>query len=245
MPARVVAHAGIKGSSASRRRFSSACLALVALLAGCGSELAVTAEVSPSAAPTLTVEPTPQPTPRPTPEPTPQPTATAEPTPEPVALPAGAITATDAAGRVGEWVTVCGTVMTANYAIDSGGQPTFLNLDLPYPDHVLTLIVWAEDRWMYPTGPEEAFAPPAQVCAEGTVETYNGRPQVVPLGPITLAQDWVTTTGSGFDVDCSGIDDPEVAQICWDITADYYDFLEEMGQDAMDDWYDTYDPYAP
>jgi hypothetical protein len=46
-------------------------------------------------------------------------------------LAADTLTAQDAAAHVGETATVCGTIVSANYAVKSKGQPTFLNFDKP------------------------------------------------------------------------------------------------------------------
>jgi hypothetical protein len=43
------------------------------------------------------------------------------------------ITAAEAKDHVGEVRTVCGKVVSTHYASGSKGQPTFLNLDEPYP----------------------------------------------------------------------------------------------------------------
>ena len=48
------------------------------------------------------------------------------------------ITATEAKDHVGEVRTVCGLVVSTHYATGSKGQPTFLNLDEPYPKEVFT-----------------------------------------------------------------------------------------------------------
>jgi hypothetical protein len=50
------------------------------------------------------------------------------------------------ASHVGETATVCGTVASANYAVRTKGQPTFLNLDKAYPNHVFTIVVWGSER---------------------------------------------------------------------------------------------------
>jgi hypothetical protein len=49
------------------------------------------------------------------------------------------ITAAEAKDHVGEVRTVCGKVASARYAAQSKGQPTFLNLDEPYPKEVFTI----------------------------------------------------------------------------------------------------------
>jgi hypothetical protein len=44
------------------------------------------------------------------------------------------LTAAEAKDHVGETATVCGSVVSTRYASSTKGQPTFLNLDKPYPN---------------------------------------------------------------------------------------------------------------
>jgi hypothetical protein len=44
------------------------------------------------------------------------------------------ITATQARDHVGERATVCGAVVSTHYAASTHGNPTFINLDKPYPN---------------------------------------------------------------------------------------------------------------
>ena len=43
-------------------------------------------------------------------------------------------------------LTVCGIVASAHYAASSKGQPTFVNLDKPYPNQIFTVLIWGSDR---------------------------------------------------------------------------------------------------
>ena len=56
------------------------------------------------------------------------------------------MTAAEAKNHVGENPTVCGKVVSARFAKDSKGQPTFLNLDEPYPRQIFTIVVWGSNR---------------------------------------------------------------------------------------------------
>lgn len=42
----------------------------------------------------------------------------------------------DAAKYIGQQKTVCGTVASAHFAAKTKGQPTFINLDKPYPNQI-------------------------------------------------------------------------------------------------------------
>jgi len=48
------------------------------------------------------------------------------------------LTAAEAKDHVGETATVCGNVVSTRYAASTKGQPTFLNLDKPYPNQIFT-----------------------------------------------------------------------------------------------------------
>jgi hypothetical protein len=56
------------------------------------------------------------------------------------------LTAAEAKNHVGEKATVCGTVASTHCAEKSKGQPTFLNLDEPYPKQIFTIVIWGKDR---------------------------------------------------------------------------------------------------
>jgi hypothetical protein len=147
-----------------------------------------TARTTPTATPPPTARPTPAPTPKPTPVavPTEAPVATAVPvaTPTPVppmAFPAGFVSASEAIGYVGQVATVCGTVVSANYAVTSNGSPTFLNLDKPYQTRVFAIVIWPEHRASFGGAPESAFFG-ARVCIRGRVSDYKGIAQVESAG---------------------------------------------------------------
>src|SRR5581483_6507964 len=52
------------------------------------------------------------------------------------------VSAIEAKSHVGERAEVCGKVAGARYAKSAKGQPTFLNLDEPYPKPVFTTLIW-------------------------------------------------------------------------------------------------------
>jgi hypothetical protein len=56
------------------------------------------------------------------------------------------LSANDAKNHIGETATVCGSVVSTHYAPGTKGQPTFLNLDKPYPNPVFTVLIWGENR---------------------------------------------------------------------------------------------------
>ena len=82
----------------------------------------------------------------------------------------------DAINHVGEMATVCGRVASARYATSTKGQPTFLNLDKPYPNHVFTAVIWGRDRASFPYAPESLAD--RQICVTGTIQAYRGKAEI-------------------------------------------------------------------
>jgi hypothetical protein len=87
------------------------------------------------------------------------------------------ITAAEAKDHVGETMTVCGKVASTHYAKSSKGEPTFLNLDEPYPKEVFTILIWGSDRGKFGT-PESEYKG-LRVCATGKITTHRGVPEIV------------------------------------------------------------------
>ena|SRR3984885_117244 len=87
------------------------------------------------------------------------------------------ITAAEAKDHVGDRMTVCGKVASTHYARSSKGEPTFLNLDEPYPKEVFTILIWGSDRGKFGT-PESEYRG-LRVCVTGKITTYRGTPEIV------------------------------------------------------------------
>ena len=95
------------------------------------------------------------------------------------------LTTAEAKDHVGEIATVCGVVASARYAASSRGQPTFLNLDQPYPSQVFTLVVWGADRGNFPESPESAYRG-KRICVTGPIGVYRGTTQIVARSPTVV-----------------------------------------------------------
>jgi hypothetical protein len=91
------------------------------------------------------------------------------------------ITAAEAKDHVGETATVCGQVASTRYADRSKGQPTFMNLDKPYPNAVFTIVIWGADRAKF--GAPESKYRDANVCVAGKISSYRGTPEIVAREP--------------------------------------------------------------
>lgn len=84
----------------------------------------------------------------------------------------------DAAKHVGDSVIVCGKVADAAFVETMENSPTFLNLGAPYPDQLLNLIIWKDQRDQYDPVPE-MFYVNKNVCVTGKIELINDIPQIV------------------------------------------------------------------
>lgn len=91
------------------------------------------------------------------------------------------IAASQAKDHIGETATVCGQVASAHYADRSRGNPTFINLDKPYPSQVFTIVIWGEDRAKFGT-PEETYRD-KNICVTGKITLYRGSPETIAREP--------------------------------------------------------------
>ena len=94
------------------------------------------------------------------------------------------ITAAEAKDHIGETVTVCGNVVSTRYAASTRGQPTFLNLDKPYPSQVFTVVIWGSNRNKF--GAPEVDYMGKRICATGKITEYRGTPEVIAEAPAQI-----------------------------------------------------------
>jgi len=100
--------------------------------------------------------------------------------------------ADEARHHVGEVAQVCGHVASAAYFGSVKGQPTFINMDRPYPDQTFTVVIWSSARSRFDAPPERLYDGKS-ICVTGTIETYRGRPQI----EVTSPEQIVVTTPPG------------------------------------------------
>lgn len=89
---------------------------------------------------------------------------------------------TEAEKYVGKEKTVCGMVATATYAGRTKGQPTFLNLDQPYPNQIFTVVIWGTDRKKF-NNPPETFYKGKIICVTGKIKSYKGKAEIIVNNP--------------------------------------------------------------
>lgn len=92
----------------------------------------------------------------------------------------------DAAKHVGEKATVCGVVAAAKYAAQTGGRPTFLDFEKPYPETTFTALILGSDRAKF--GSPEKTARGKQICVTGEITLYQGRPEIILTDPNQLVE---------------------------------------------------------
>jgi hypothetical protein len=87
----------------------------------------------------------------------------------------------EAKDHVGETATVCGSVVSTRYAASTKGQPTFLNLDKPYPNQVFTIVIWGSNRKKFGT-PETDYKG-KHICINAKISEYRGTPEIMADDP--------------------------------------------------------------
>ena len=59
---------------------------------------------------------------------------------------------------------------------------TFINLGAPYPNSLLTLVIFAKDRSNFKEAPEAMYADKS-ICVNGELKEYNGKPEMIVSSP--------------------------------------------------------------
>jgi hypothetical protein len=95
------------------------------------------------------------------------------------------VTPEEAAKFFGQSKTVCGKVIGPKFADKSKGQPTFLNLNQLYPNHIFTIVIWGEDRGKF-SKPPEVLYDGQNVCVSGLIVEHKGKPQIVVRNPAQI-----------------------------------------------------------
>ena len=87
------------------------------------------------------------------------------------------ISAKDASSHIGERATVCGVVASTHRARSA----TFLNLDKPYPNHIFTAVIFADDRGAF--GSPEVTLSGKRICVRGKIKKYKGHAEIILKNP--------------------------------------------------------------
>ena len=81
------------------------------------------------------------------------------------------IPSSEAGSYIGKKITVAGTVKSTYYAETENGKPTFINLDKPFPENTLTIVLFDVD--VENTGFNRFAYENKQVTITGLVEQYK------------------------------------------------------------------------
>jgi DNA/RNA endonuclease YhcR with UshA esterase domain len=92
------------------------------------------------------------------------------------------IATTEAKNYIGTHQTVCGRVSNSKYASSVRGQPTFINLDKAYPNHIFTIVIWGENRKNFDFAPEDFYSG-KYLCVMGKISIYRGKAQIEVKDP--------------------------------------------------------------
>ena len=92
------------------------------------------------------------------------------------------IKAEDASKHVGDSVTLTGKIFGIRYFADSKNAPTLINIGGAFPNQLLTVVIYGEDRKNFQPSPEELLKD-RTVVIKGKVELYRDRPQIVVKDP--------------------------------------------------------------
>jgi hypothetical protein len=96
------------------------------------------------------------------------------------------LTAREAKHHIGQQATVCGRVASWRHT-NAQGNPTFLDLDKPYPNQPFSVIIWGKNRARF-RNPEETYRN-KNICATGRIGSYRGQPEMVISDPTQLTAD--------------------------------------------------------
>lgn len=100
----------------------------------------------------------------------------------PVDFAKGQVATSQARYFIGDEATVCGRVVATRYKPNGNADPTYLNLDKPFPDVVFSVIVFGKDRINFTFKPEEYYMN-KRICVKGKVGEFKGTPQIIVTGP--------------------------------------------------------------
>jgi len=97
------------------------------------------------------------------------------------------VAAESANDHLGQVVTICDHVRSTKYAETSRYRPTYLNLARPYPEQLVTIVIWGADRDQFDE--PERFYDGKRICVSGKLEAFRGKPQIVVHDPSQITID--------------------------------------------------------
>lgn len=101
------------------------------------------------------------------------------------------ITASEAINYIGTVAKVCGEVISANFAKEISGNPTFLNFGQSHPNQLFTAVIWGQEQSKWSNPPRQKYVN-RKICVSGTIEMHKSTPQIVVTEPnqIEIQNKW-------------------------------------------------------
>jgi hypothetical protein len=84
----------------------------------------------------------------------------------------------DASKFIGDSVKVCGKVFSSRYFANAQDAPTLLNLGAAYPNQLLTVVIYGNNRSLFTEAPESFFKD-KEICVSGKIVLYKEKPQII------------------------------------------------------------------
>ena len=103
-----------------------------------------------------------------------------------LAFTADTISPEEAINHIGQQATVCGNVTSTHFASRSKGQPTFIDLNSPYPNQIFTVFIWGSDRGKFSSAPETYYNS-KNICVRGLIVRYRGTPEIIVRDPSQIS----------------------------------------------------------
>lgn len=94
------------------------------------------------------------------------------------------LTAAEAKAHVGEQATVCGRVAGFHQATHIEDDPTFINLDKPYPNQIFAILIWVYDLPKFGNLEKDYLG--KQVCVTGKIKILGKVPEIVAHDPAVI-----------------------------------------------------------
>ena len=95
------------------------------------------------------------------------------------------ITLEEVAQHMGDSVRVCGKVFGTRFLENSNGRPTLINVGGAYPNELLTVVIYGDDREKFTGKPEEIYSN-KNICVTGRIVAFKGKSQIIITVPEQL-----------------------------------------------------------
>ena len=88
----------------------------------------------------------------------------------------------DARNHIGDSIKIFSKIYGGKYFEAVKGSPTILNLGGPFPNPLLTIVIWDDARKLFKKAPEEYYQG-ILVSITGTIQMINAKPEIIVSDP--------------------------------------------------------------